>query len=225
VSIELRDIAHAYGTRTTLAGIDLDVAAGELVAVIGPSGSGKSTLLSIVAGFLAPTRGRVRLAGEDCTDRPARTREVGVVFQHYALFPHMSAAANVAYPLRLRGMNNAQIDLRVREALAMVGLADFSVRLPAQLSGGQQQRVALARALVYRPRALLLDEPLSALDAARRHEMRDEIRRLQRAHGIATLLVHGHRRSRSSGAAPSFRPATRSRMTVQRSGSPASHRA
>jgi putative spermidine/putrescine transport system ATP-binding protein len=189
MSIALIDIAHRYGSRSTLADIRLDVSAGELVAVIGPSGSGKSTLLSVVAGFLQPSGGRVLLGGVDCTALPARAREVGVVFQHYALFPHMSAAGNVAYPLKLRRIDRSERDDRVRQALSMVGLLDHANRLPAQLSGGQQQRVALARALVYRPRALLLDEPLSALDAARRHEMRDEIRRLQRQHGIATLHV------------------------------------
>ncbi|HEX9842730.1 MAG TPA: ABC transporter ATP-binding protein [bacterium] len=169
--------------------VNLAVGAGELLAVIGASGSGKTTLLRLIAGFLLPDQGTVRLAGQDVTRLPPRERQVGVVFQNYALFPHMNAADNVAYPLKVRAVPREERRTRALDMLRRVGLAGFERRLPALLSGGQQQRVALARALVFEPRALLLDEPLSALDAALRVEMRDEIRRLQRLHHIATIHI------------------------------------
>jgi len=169
--------------------IELEIRAGELMAVIGASGCGKSTLLRLIAGFLTPDRGTIRIAGQEVVHTPPRLRELGVVFQNYALFPHMTALENTAYPLKVRGVRPAERRARARETLETVGLGDLSHRLPGELSGGQQQRVALARALVFRPRALLLDEPLSALDAALRVEMRDEIRRIQRAYDIATLHI------------------------------------
>ncbi|MGH8799551.1 MAG: ABC transporter ATP-binding protein, partial [Casimicrobiaceae bacterium] len=156
---------------------------------MGPSGCGKTTLLRLVAGFLAPERGRVRFADADVTTAPARERACGVVFQSYALFPTMQAWENVAYPLRVRGVDLSTRRARANAMLDRVGLSALADRLPRQLSGGQQQRVALARALVFEPRALLLDEPLSALDAATRLVLRDEIRTLQRDQGIATLLI------------------------------------
>jgi putative spermidine/putrescine transport system ATP-binding protein len=189
-TLELENVAFAYpGSGFRIDGLDLAVAPGELVAVIGASGSGKSTVLKLAAGFLAPARGRVVIDGADVTEAPPRMRELGVVFQAYALFPHMTALENVAYPLKVRGIDRRSRREQAMRMLALVGLSTLAERRPDQLSGGQQQRVALARALVFRPRALLLDEPLSALDAALRGEMRDEIRRLQREHAIATLHV------------------------------------
>ncbi|HJS32629.1 MAG TPA: ABC transporter ATP-binding protein, partial [Alphaproteobacteria bacterium] len=186
----LDGVAFAYtGSPFRLTDIELTVAPGELVAVIGASGCGKSTVLKLVAGFLAPHRGRVLVDDADVTAMPPRVRNLGVVFQSYALFPHMTAWENVGYPLKVRGVAAGERRQRALRMLDVVGLSDFAHRRPPELSGGQQQRVALARALVFRPRALLLDEPLSALDAALRIEMRDEIRRLQREHAIATLHI------------------------------------
>jgi putative spermidine/putrescine transport system ATP-binding protein len=189
-AVALKDVTFHYpGTRAGISHLTLDIARGELVVCIGPSGCGKTTLLRLIAGFLRPDSGVIHLGGEDVGGLPTRERECGVVFQSYALFPHMRVWQNVAYPLRIRGVAPAERRRRAREMLDLVGLAGFEDRLPAQLSGGQQQRVALARALVFGPRALLLDEPLSALDAATRSTMRDEIRRIQREQGIATLLI------------------------------------
>src|SRR2546425_10849342 len=154
-----------------------------------PSGCGKTTLLRLVAGFPKPDAGIIRLNSEDVSALPTRVRECGVVFQAYALFPHMRVWENVAYPLRVRGVPPDERRRRAAQMLELVGLTGLPDRLRAQLSGGQQQRVALARALVFGPRALLLDEPLSALDAATRVTMRDEVRRIQRSHHIATLLI------------------------------------
>jgi putative spermidine/putrescine transport system ATP-binding protein len=188
--IELTDVSFRYpGTNAGVHGIDLAIRPGELVAVIGASGCGKSTLLKVIAGFLAAQHGRVAIGGRDATGLPPRQRDLGVVFQSYALFPHMRAWENVAYPLKLRGRGPAERQRLARAMLDRVGMTAQADALPAKLSGGQQQRVALARALVFNPKALLLDEPLSALDAALRQEMRDEIRRLQRDHAIATLHI------------------------------------
>ena len=190
MSIAVENLSYSYGAGA--GGVDdisLSIAPGEFCAVIGPSGCGKSTLLKLIAGFLRPHRGRIRLGGDDMAEQPPQTRELGVVFQNYALFPHMSALDNVAYPLKLRGIDRVTRRRQAAEALERTRLSGLADRLPAELSGGQQQRVALARALVFRPRALLLDEPLSALDAAHRASMRDEIRSVQRAYGIATLHV------------------------------------
>jgi putative spermidine/putrescine transport system ATP-binding protein len=169
--------------------LTLDIAPGEFVVCLGPSGCGKTTLLRLIAGFLKPDNGVIRLNGADVSGRTARERECGVVFQAYALFPHMRVWENVAYPLRVRDVPQAERRLRAAAMLELVGLSGQAERLPAQLSGGQQQRVALARALVFGPKALLLDEPLSALDAATRVAMRDEVRRIQREQNIATLLI------------------------------------
>src|SRR5581483_4645609 len=169
--------------------IDLTIRRGELMVCIGPSGCGKTTLLRLIAGFLKPDRGVIRLNGEDVSTLPTRARECGIVFQAYALFPHMRVWENVAYALRVRGQPVEERHRRAHAMLELVGLAELEDRLPAQLSGGQQQRVALARALVFNPRALLLDEPLSALDAATRVAMRDEVRRIQREQNIASLLI------------------------------------
>lgn len=188
--IVLDGVSYAYpGSGAGVFDIDLTIGAGELVAVIGPSGCGKSTLLKVIAGFIKPDSGRVVIAGTDAADVPARERHIGVVFQAYSLFPHMRAWENVAYPLKLRGHAEAARRIIAHEMLDRVGLSAHADKRPGQLSGGQQQRVALARALVFEPRALLLDEPLSALDAAMRVDMRDEVLRLQRAHNIATLHI------------------------------------
>jgi len=190
MSLSVQDLSYRYGTGAGgIDAISLTVEPGEFCAVIGPSGCGKSTLLKLISGFLDPSRGTIRIGGEPMAGQPPRARDLGVVFQNYALFPHMSALDNVAYPLKLRGVAKTERRRLAGEALDRAGLSGFGHRLPGALSGGQQQRVALARALVFKPRALLLDEPLSALDAAHRAAMRDEIRSVQRAYNIATLHV------------------------------------
>ncbi len=190
MSVTLDQVSFAYpGGGAGVRDITLEIREGELLAVIGPSGCGKSTILKLIAGFLMPQSGRITIGGEDMTHVPPRKRDLGIVFQNYALFPHMTLVENVGYALKLRQVPAVEASERVREALGMVGLGHLADRLPRSLSGGQQQRVALARALVFRPRALLLDEPLSALDATLRGEMRDEIARLQQLHGIATLHI------------------------------------
>lgn len=189
-TIALEGVTYVYpGTDLGTHDVDLGIRPGELMAVIGASGCGKSTLLKIIAGFVQPSHGRVMIAGKDARGTAPRLRNIGIVFQAYTLFPHMLAWENVAYPLKLRGQDLATRRAAALEILDRVGLAKHSAQLPTQLSGGQQQRVALARALVFGPQALLLDEPLSALDAALRVEMRDEIRRLQRQHNIATMHI------------------------------------
>jgi putative spermidine/putrescine transport system ATP-binding protein len=189
-AVALEGVTYRYpGTRAGVFDVTIDIEPGELVVCLGPSGCGKTTLLRLIAGFLKPDAGVIRLNGEDVSALPTRVRECGVVFQAYALFPHMRVWENVAYPLRVRDVTLDERRRRAAEMLELVGLTGLAERLPAQLSGGQQQRVALARALVFGPRALLLDEPLSALDAATRVAMRDEIRRIQRSHNIATLLI------------------------------------
>jgi putative spermidine/putrescine transport system ATP-binding protein len=188
--LELQGLTLAYGKAgAAVRNLDLTVARGELVSLLGPSGCGKTTTMRAVAGLLAPQAGRIVLAGQDITRVPANRRDIGLVFQSYALFPHLSAFENVAFGLRLRKVPAPELQARVSEALRSVGLEDFASRLPANLSGGQQQRVALARAIVLRPRLLLLDEPLSNLDAKLRVEMRAELRRLQRLLGITMLYV------------------------------------
>ncbi len=177
------------GTQTGVSGVDLMVEDGELVALIGPSGSGKSTCLKLLAGFFRPDHGRINVDGHDVDTLSPERRKLGMVFQNYALFPHMSTRDNVAYPLKVRGAARADRRRTADDMLERVGLSGLGDRATKTLSGGQQQRVALARALVFEPRALLLDEPLSALDAGLRVAMRDEIRRVQRDAGIATIHV------------------------------------
>jgi putative spermidine/putrescine transport system ATP-binding protein len=179
----------AYGKAAAVRDLDLAVEQGQLLSLLGPSGCGKTTTMRAVAGLLPPVSGRIVLAGEDITRKPAHQRDMGLVFQSYALFPHLSARDNVAFGLRLRKVGAAELDQRVKAAIASVGLQGFESRLPANLSGGQQQRVAVARAIVLRPRLLLLDEPLSNLDARLRVEMRAELRRIQRELGITMLYV------------------------------------
>jgi putative spermidine/putrescine transport system ATP-binding protein len=189
-SVRIENATFTYpGSKTGVFDITLDIAPGELLICIGPSGCGKTTLLKLIAGFLPCAAGRILLGGEDITAVSVRLRQCGVVFQSYALFPHMSVLENVAYPLRVRGISLSERNRLAEAMLEMVGLGGFGKRLPAELSGGQQQRVALGRALVFRPRVLLLDEPLSALDAATRMTMRDEIRRIQKKQNIAALLI------------------------------------
>ncbi|MGW2351898.1 ABC transporter ATP-binding protein [Actinacidiphila glaucinigra] len=188
-TVEFRTLRRSFGATTALDGLDLTVRPGELVALLGPSGCGKTTALRMLAGFEHPDSGQVLVDGEDVTRIPAHRRDAGMVFQSYSLFPHLSAADNVAFGLRMRKVGAAERRTRAAELLDLVGLPDHGDRYPHQLSGGQQQRVALARALALRPRVLLLDEPLSALDAKVRTTLREEIRRLQRELGITTLFV------------------------------------
>lgn len=188
--LSLRGLRKVYPEQVeALVGISLDIQAGEFVTLLGPSGSGKTTLLMLIAGFERPTAGRVFASGRDITDVPPERRSFGMVFQNYALFPHMTIAKNVAYPLNVRGIRGKQADSAVQQALAMAGLEGLGRRRPRQLSGGQQQRVALARALVYRPAVLLLDEPLGSLDRALRERMQTELRRLHRAVGVTFVYV------------------------------------
>ncbi len=189
MSIELRAITKSFGEVTVVRGIDLRIATGELCVLLGPSGSGKSTLLRIVAGLEEPDDGRVLLHDEDVTRADPRRRGIGFVFQHYALFRHLTVADNVEFPLRVQKVARAQRRARREELLELVGLAGYGGRRPGQLSGGQQQRVALARALASAPRVLLLDEPFGALDARIRVELRHAIRRIHRELGITTVFV------------------------------------
>jgi putative spermidine/putrescine transport system ATP-binding protein len=190
MSLSIDNLSFRYGPGGQgVDNISLQAAQGELLAVIGPSGSGKSTLLRIVAGLIAQQSGRVVLAGRDLTNVPVHQRDIGVVFQSYALFPNLSVRDNVAYGLKMRNMAAGERRATADRMLQTVGLAEFADRSPTQLSGGQQQRVALARALAFGPKALLLDEPLAALDAAIRGHLRDEVRQLQRQFGATTLLV------------------------------------
>jgi putative spermidine/putrescine transport system ATP-binding protein len=187
--LELSGLSKTYGDFHAVAGIDLDIAQGELVVLLGPSGCGKTTTLRMIAGFIAPTAGEIRLGGRDITQQPPWKRNAGLVFQSYALFPHMTAAENVAFGLKMRKIAPEAITAKVADALRLVRLEGLAARLPRELSGGQQQRVALARALVIEPLVLLLDEPLSNLDAKLRAEVRVEIRDLQRKLGLTTVMV------------------------------------
>jgi putative spermidine/putrescine transport system ATP-binding protein len=189
VGLELSGLHRSFGAARALDGFDLALAPGELVALLGPSGCGKTTALRIVAGFDRPDAGRVTLDGTDLTGLPANKRDMGMVFQSYSLFPHLTAGENVGYGPRLRKVPAAERNRQAEELLDLVGMAGLRDRYPHQLSGGQQQRVALARALAVRPKVLLLDEPLSALDAKVRLQLREEIRRIQQEFGITTLFV------------------------------------
>jgi len=187
--LELTDIEKRFGDTTAVKGFNLSTARGEFVSFLGPSGCGKTTTLRMIAGFETPTSGRITLDGGDITYRPPNKRNVGMVFQSYALFPNMTVNDNVGFGLRVRKRPKSQIKVRVQELLDLVHLGDKGGRYPYQLSGGQQQRVALARALAFEPQVLLLDEPLSALDAKIRVTLRHEIRSIQRQLGITTVYV------------------------------------
>jgi iron(III) transport system ATP-binding protein len=189
VAVECIHIGLAYGTSQVLKDITLRIEPGEFFALLGPSGSGKSTLLRLIAGFNRHNQGQLLVDGRDITGVPPHARNIGMVFQNYALWPHLTVYDNVAFGLVERRLPRAQIRRRVEEALALVGLADYAQRRPHQLSGGQQQRVALARTIVIEPQVLLLDEPLSNLDKKLREQMRQELLRLQRQLGITTIFV------------------------------------
>jgi putative spermidine/putrescine transport system ATP-binding protein len=188
-TVEYRDVSRHYATTAALDGLNLRIEAGELLALLGPSGCGKTTALRLLAGFDQPTAGTVLVDGRDVSSVPANKRDMGMVFQSYSLFPTMNATDNVAFGLRMRGRSARDRRRRASELLELVGLAEHAKKYPHQLSGGQQQRVALARALAVEPRVLLLDEPLSALDAKVRVQLRDEIRRLQLELGVTTVFV------------------------------------
>ncbi len=189
VALALESVVKAFGPVTAVAGVDMAVRRGEFFTLLGPSGSGKTTVLKLIAGFEQPSSGRVCLDGRDISTLSPGRRGIGIVFQHYALFPHMTVAANVGYPLRLRRWPAGSAAARVREMLALVRLEGLGGRYPRQLSGGQQQRVALARALAFEPSLLLMDEPLGALDRTLRVEMAGEIRRIHREAGTTVVYV------------------------------------
>ena len=188
-SLELKGLTKSFGAQTVLAGIDLAVGDGEMVVIVGASGCGKSTLLRLVAGLEQPSHGAVVLDGRDITGRDPAERDIAMVFQNYALYPHMSVFENMAYGLKIRRLPRAEIRRRVDEAAAMLGLEALLARKPRALSGGQRQRVAMGRAIVREPKLFLFDEPLSNLDAKLRVQMRAEIRRLQRRLGVTSLYV------------------------------------
>lgn len=187
--LSFQGVSKRFGDFAAVADFDLGIERGELVALLGPSGCGKTTSLRMLAGFVPVTQGAILLDGADITAQPSYSRNIGMVFQGYALFPHMTVAQNVAFGLKMRKTPAGEIADRVQRALGRVRLEALADRLPRQLSGGQQQRVALARAMVIDPAVLLLDEPLSALDARLRHEVRAEIRQLQQESGLTTLMV------------------------------------
>ncbi|WP_328888950.1 ABC transporter ATP-binding protein [Streptomyces sp. NBC_00316] len=189
MAIRLQNLRKTFGRTEAVAGVDLEIADGEFFSMLGPSGSGKTTVLRMIAGFEAPTGGTVELAGADVTRLAPFERDVHTVFQDYALFPHMTVEQNVAYSLKVRKVPKPERLKKAREALASVRLADFGDRRPSQLSGGQRQRVALARALVGRPKVLLLDEPLGALDLKLRERMQVELKSIQREVGITFVFV------------------------------------
>ncbi|WP_422015484.1 ABC transporter ATP-binding protein [Reyranella sp.] len=187
--IRLEGVTRRYGTFAAADQVDLSVTQGEFVTILGPSGSGKTTLLSLIAGLNRPTSGRIFIGGRDVTHATAQERNIGLVFQSYALFPHMTVLENVLFPLGVRKIGGAEADRLARDALKLVRLDGLEGRRPSQLSGGQQQRVALARAVVFKPDILLLDEPLGALDRKLREELQVELKQLQRSLGVTTLLV------------------------------------
>jgi len=187
--VSIRALSKHYGSVKAVDDASLDIEAGELMTLLGPSGSGKTTLLMMIAGFSRPTQGSIRIGAEEIVHLPPHKRDIGMVFQNYALFPHMNVAANIAYPLRIRGLGAAEREARVKRALDLVQLVGYGERRIDQLSGGQRQRIALARAIVFEPRILLMDEPLSALDKQLRETMQIEIRKLHDRLGMTTISV------------------------------------
>src|SRR5882757_10190181 len=187
--LSLDRVSKHYGTVAALNDVSLSVARGEFLTLLGPSGSGKTTMLMAIAGFVAPTSGRILLNGQPIQHLPPDKRNFGMVFQGYALFPHLTVARNIAFPLEVRGTPKSEIDRKVGDALGLVQLGALADRLPRQLSGGQQQRVALARALVFAPHLLLLDEPLSALDRKLRADMQIELKAFHRKVGLTFIYV------------------------------------
>jgi len=185
----LDGISKKYGDFTALKPTQLTIMDGEFLTLLGPSGSGKTTLLQIISGLVEPTTGKILFEGEDWTHRPVNSRGMGMVFQHYALFPHMTVSENIAFPLKMRKISQTEINRQVSETLAKVQLDKFGHRFPRELSGGQQQRVALARCFVYRPKIILMDEPLGALDKSLRENMQLEIRRLHQEFGTTVIYV------------------------------------
>jgi len=188
-AVDIEAVTHRFGALVAVDEVTLSVGAGEVMALLGPSGCGKTTLLRVVAGFVLQSAGQVRIDGRPVDDLPPNRRNVGIVFQNYALFPHMSVSENIAYGLKARGWKRGDVAPRVRRMLEVVRLDGFADRLPRQLSGGQQQRVALARALAVQPSVILLDEPFSALDKGLRLDMQIELKRLQRQFGLTAILV------------------------------------
>jgi spermidine/putrescine ABC transporter ATP-binding subunit len=215
--LELVHLRKRYGTVTAVDDISLTVEHGEIVSVLGPSGCGKTTTLNMLAGFLVPDEGRILVDGKPVHDLPPERRNTGMVFQNYALFPHLTVARNVAFGLEMRKIGKADMEARIRRAVALARLTGFEERFPRELSGGQQQRVALARALVVEPSLLLLDEPLSNLDAALREEMRFEIREIQRRVGITTVFVT---HDQTEAMAISSRLAVMNRGRIVQAGTP-----
>jgi len=189
IKLHAQGLSKAYGASMALQPLELKVYSGELLALLGPSGSGKTTLLQVICGLIEPTGGRLIIDGRDETDKPVNKRDIGVVFQNYALFPHLTVRENVSFPLQMRKIAAADLREKVEVTLAMVGLSDFGSRFPRELSGGQQQRVALARCLVYQPSLILMDESLSALDRKLRENMQIEIKRLHRETGATIIFV------------------------------------
>lgn len=187
--VRISNLTLSYGKTVAVPNLDLEIVEGELIALLGPSGCGKTTTMRAVAGLLTPTSGKVEIDGRDVTRLAANKRGIGLVFQSYALFPHLSAFENVAFGLRLKRMPDAEIRSRTEAGMATVGLSGFEARKPAEMSGGQQQRLALARSLVMEPKVLLLDEPLSNLDARLRLEMRTELQRVQKDTGVTMIFV------------------------------------
>jgi putative spermidine/putrescine transport system ATP-binding protein len=188
-ALQFENVSKMFGAVAALRPTTLSIAPGEFFAMLGPSGSGKSTLLGTIAGFVAPSGGRVLMDGTDLTSMPPHKRNIGMVFQNYALFPYLTVAQNIAFPLKMRNLARREIEQRVERALDMVRLSGFGARMPAQLSGGQQQRVALARAAVYDPPVLLMDEPLGALDKNLREEMQEELRQFHHTVGATIVYV------------------------------------
>ena len=215
--LELIGVRKTFGRTVAVDGVDLGVRDGELLTLLGPSGCGKSTLLRIISGLTEPDAGIVRLDGTDIQDRPANRRQTPMVFQSYALFPHMTVAANIAFGLRMRKVGEVEVRRRVAATLALVELTDLAGRYPRELSGGQQQRTALARALVTEPRLLLLDEPLSNLDAKLRDRLRIELRGLQQRLRLTTIFVT---HDQAEAMALSDRIAVMSRGRIVEIGSP-----